>query len=194
MVLSTQHKTPMVDSVTGMPEIILYYNSTKGGVDVVDAMIERHMGKPPLRRWPTTVWFFMLSTAQVNSTTILLLNRGQGAAEVRNSARREMTFNLGHGLINPRLQERIANPVGLNRPTLMALACATGTEVSTRSEQDQPSRMSKGRCALCLERLMGTSGFRQQKNKMTKKPPCEVCGNYVCKEHSKMVCVLCAGQ
>ena len=40
----------MVDGKISKPEIILYYNSTKGGVDVVDSMLEMAMGTPTLRR------------------------------------------------------------------------------------------------------------------------------------------------
>ena len=61
MALSTQHEASMVDAKTKKPEIILYYNSTKGGVDVVDSMLETAMGKPALRRWPTAVFFLMIS-------------------------------------------------------------------------------------------------------------------------------------
>ncbi|KAF0298471.1 PiggyBac transposable element-derived protein 4 [Amphibalanus amphitrite] len=60
MALSTQHETPIVDEKTRKPEIILYYNSTKGGVDVVDSMLETAMGKPTLRRWPTAVFFIII--------------------------------------------------------------------------------------------------------------------------------------
>ena len=38
-VLSSQHKLSTVDN-TGKPESILYYNSTKGDVDVIDAIME----------------------------------------------------------------------------------------------------------------------------------------------------------
>ena len=50
LALSTQHTSPMLDGKTSKLEIILYYNSTKGGVDVIDSMLETAMGKPTLRR------------------------------------------------------------------------------------------------------------------------------------------------
>ena len=63
-------------------EIVLYYNATKGGMDVMDAITEYYMFKPILTRWPTAVFFFMLGVAQVNASTILLLNRGQEVSQV----------------------------------------------------------------------------------------------------------------
>ena len=109
----TQHQEPLVDS-------------SKGGVDVVDAMVEPYMGKPPLKRWPSAV-FFMMGVAQVNSTTILLLNRGHSAADVRRGIRREMMFALGRGLLMQHLLQRAASPTGLNSDVTAALACATGS-------------------------------------------------------------------
>ena len=69
LALSTQHQAPFVDEVSGKPEIIMAYNATKGGVDVLDAMIESFMGKPPLHRWPTAAFFFMLGV--VNSAAFV---------------------------------------------------------------------------------------------------------------------------
>ena len=40
----TQHQEPLVDTQSGKPEIMLYYNATKGGVDVVNAMVGTYMG------------------------------------------------------------------------------------------------------------------------------------------------------
>ena len=93
------------------------YSTTKGGVDVVDAMVEA-----------SAVLFFMMGVAQVNNTTILLLNRGHGAADVRRGVRREMMFALGRGLLTHYLHQRAPNPTGLNSDVTAALACATGSQ------------------------------------------------------------------
>ena len=50
----------MVDSHTKKPDVVLYYNATKGGVDVLDAITEYYMYKPPLNRWPTAMFFFLM--------------------------------------------------------------------------------------------------------------------------------------
>ena len=133
LALSTQHTGPMVDGKTSKPEIILYYNSAKGGVDVVDSMLETAMGKPTLRRWPTAVFFMMLGVAQVNSFTVLLLNRGSAGGDYR----RGMRLALGQELAKQSLQERLTNPIGLNSDTLAALASVTGQEAAR--QQLQPS-------------------------------------------------------
>lgn len=187
LLMSTQHHAPMVDAHSGKPEIMLFYNSTKGGVDVLDAMVEKCMGKPPLNRWPTAVLFFLLGVAQVNSTTILLLNRGHGTSEVSNGVRREMAFSLARGLVMPHIQDRVANPTGLNSDITMAISYVTGTSQSQIQQRRVTQAVTRGRCVACLGELKGSAGFRQQKDKMPKEPPCEKCQNYVCKRHGKTI-------
>ncbi|KAF0311053.1 PiggyBac transposable element-derived protein 4 [Amphibalanus amphitrite] len=185
LALSTQHETPMVDERTRKPEIILYYNSTKGGVDVVDSMLETAMGKPTLRRWPTAVFFMMLGVAQVNGFTVLLLNRGSTGG----GDRRAMRLALGQELVKPRLQERLADPVGLNKDTLGALAAVTGQKAARQQLPAAAERAARGRCVLCLQELGGGrgSGHRQAKEKLPKYPPCGRCSEFVCKNHSTSV-------
>ena len=40
LAVSTKHRTALVDSRTNKPDLVLYYNATKGGVDVIDAITE----------------------------------------------------------------------------------------------------------------------------------------------------------
>ena len=187
LLMSTQHQEPLIDTRSGKPEIMLYYNATKGGVDVVDAMVESYIGRGPLQRWPTAVLFFVMGVAQVNSSTILLLNRGHDAADVRKGVRREMMFTLGRGLITPRLQQRVANPTGLNSDVTAALACATGGQISTVNRQQPAGSQVRGRCVTCLSELKGRGSWRDQKNKMSKQPACHLCNTYVCRKHSKTI-------
>ena len=79
--LSTQHHVPMVDADAKKPETVLYYKATKSGVDVMDAMVEKYMHKPPLCRWPIAVFIYMLSIAEVNASTVVMLNNMTGKEE-----------------------------------------------------------------------------------------------------------------
>ena len=145
LAVSTQHKTALVDSRTKKSDVILYYNATKGGVDVLDAITEYYMYKPPLKRWPTALFFFIMGVGQVNASTILLLNRGHDASHVKRGERRAIMYAMGQQLTQPRLSERVANPVGLNSGTLTALACVAGQKIgadpgpSTTESVNEPS-------------------------------------------------------
>ena len=189
LALSTQHDAPMIDSNTKKPEIVLYYNTTKGGVDVVDSMLESCMGKPTLKRWPTCVFFFMLGVAQVNGFTILQLNRRSG------EDRRCMRLALAQQLMNPRIQERLANPVGLNADILTALATVTGQSPARAQPTAPIERSARGRCVTCLKELQGGrgAGHRAAKDTMAKYAQCNMSSDYVCKAHSMnmRVCEAC---
>lgn len=145
--LSTQHHEPLADAKTKKPEIILFYNATKGGVDVLDAMVEKYLHKPPLCRWPTTVFIYLLGIAQINASTVLMMNRGISAGEVKKSVRRELIYSIGESLARQRVQERALAPRGLNRISLSAIQCAM--EGNARGEEggdaagDNPRRQSR---------------------------------------------------
>lgn len=54
-VLSTQHHNMEVQN--DKPEIILYYNSTKAGVDTLDKCVRAYSCRRGTRRWPMAVFF-----------------------------------------------------------------------------------------------------------------------------------------
>ena len=205
LAVSTQHRTALVDSRTNKPDLVLYYNATKGGVDVMDAITEYYMYKPPVTRWPTAFFFFLMGVAQVNASTVLMLNRGHDAAQVKTGARRSIMYAMGQQLVQSRLAERVARPTGLNSSALSALTCVTGLKISAGPSSAPSAGTSagpsagpssaatsvslssavtstaghqtadKGRCVACLEELRGTGHFKREKDKLTRKPPCSQC-------------------
>ena len=55
VLLCSQHHDDKIDQATGddkKPEIITFYNSTKGGVDMVDVMMDKYSVSRNSRRWP----------------------------------------------------------------------------------------------------------------------------------------------
>ena len=192
--ISTQHRNTLVDRRTEKPELVLYYNATKGGVDVMDSIIESYVYKPALTRWPTAVFLFMMGTAQVNASTIPLINRGEEASQVRKGARRAIMYAMGEQLLRPRILERQAHPVGLNAATLAALGCVKRTSgegsgggtSGDGASGGGSSTAARGRCVICLHKVSGTGqgSHRSLKEKMAKKPSCSLCHKYVCEKHS----------
>lgn len=57
ILLSTMHSGSEVNQVTKKPDIIDFYNSTKGGVDTFDKMVHNYSTSRGTRRWPLR--FFM---------------------------------------------------------------------------------------------------------------------------------------
>ncbi|XP_066943493.1 uncharacterized protein [Macrobrachium rosenbergii] len=64
------HHDAKIDEATGddkKSEIITFYNSTKGGVVVVDMMMDKYSVSRNSRRWPLTAFFAFLNIVCVNS-------------------------------------------------------------------------------------------------------------------------------
>ena len=60
----------MDDGEKKTPQIILYYNKTKGGVDTVDQMMRNYFRKRMTWRWPTVLWRNVLDVATLSAFTI----------------------------------------------------------------------------------------------------------------------------
>ena len=68
-ILSSLHKDNLwvEESPKKKPEAVKFYNSTKFGVDVLDAMARYHTTKFGARRWPLHVFFNILDMAAINA-------------------------------------------------------------------------------------------------------------------------------
>lgn len=73
LMLSTKHYDNSIDDSTGgqkKPEIITFYNMTKGGVDVVDRLCSNYLVVRACNRWPLTTLYCMLDIAGINSQVL----------------------------------------------------------------------------------------------------------------------------
>ena len=57
ILLSTMHYTDNVSGAKKKPEVILYYNSTKSGVDTMDKMVGHYTTKRKSLRWPVAFFY-----------------------------------------------------------------------------------------------------------------------------------------
>ncbi|GBP17464.1 PiggyBac transposable element-derived protein 4 [Eumeta japonica] len=97
LLISTMHNDAKVDVETQKPDIILSYNETKGGVDVVDRLCANYNFARATKRWPMVIFYAMLNVSTINSQT----------ANNQNSKlkRRHFIENLAIKLIEPRMRE-----------------------------------------------------------------------------------------
>lgn len=71
--LSTMHTKKEIDlSEAQKPEIIKYYNSTKGAVDTLDEMVGTYRCKRKVLRWPLALFENMLDISAVNALVLFL--------------------------------------------------------------------------------------------------------------------------
>ncbi|XP_066982177.1 piggyBac transposable element-derived protein 4-like [Macrobrachium rosenbergii] len=70
VLLSSMHLDDKIDPTSGddkKPDIITFYNATKGGVDMVDQMAGEYDTSRNSRRWPLTVFYCLLNVSTINA-------------------------------------------------------------------------------------------------------------------------------
>lgn len=167
ILLSTMHNDTSVNSETKKPEVIHFYNSTKGGVDTVDQMCGNYLVSRRTRRWPLSIFFQLLNIAVINAN--ILYNNTQ--IEKKHKNRRSFLKSLSMNLMNNHLSER-SQMTNLPTDIKHFLSKYETKEVDV---QEPPTKI-RSRCYLC----------GRAKNRVTtiKSSSCQ---NFTCKEHVKTV-------
>ncbi|XP_076066128.1 uncharacterized protein LOC143039769 [Oratosquilla oratoria] len=97
------------------PEIITFYISTKGGVDVIDMMTDKYSVSRNNRRWPLTVFFVLLNIVCINWYVLYAHNRQNKLK------RRKFIKKVSMMLLEDTLKMRLHN---------MCLPKCLGTEIA----------------------------------------------------------------
>lgn len=170
LLFSSMHHDDEIDPDSGekkKPSIITYYNQTKGGVDVVDAMCGEYTVGRGTRRWPLCIFFQLLNIAALNGYIVFKANQNV-------SIRREYLRTLGKSLIAPYLVQR-ANQPNLPREIRRLASTFSGIREERVLEDPQPGK--RGRCWKC----------KDSKTKFF----CKICKVWLCLAHAEMVCSEC---
>ena len=177
VLLSTMHRDAAVDAKTKKPEIIQFYNSTKGGVDTVDQLCGNYSVSRRTRRWPLCVFFHLVNIAGVNGQ-ILFNKTRKSVDEAQN--RRQFLKNLAMSLMKPHLQDRAQLQ---NFPSDIQSILSKYKPQSEVDTHEPPPAKSRKRCRLC----------GRAKNRVTTMR-CSSCNDFVCKDHAKtdVKCDTCA--
>uniref|UniRef100_A0A1B6MIG5 PiggyBac transposable element-derived protein domain-containing protein n=1 Tax=Graphocephala atropunctata TaxID=36148 RepID=A0A1B6MIG5_9HEMI len=183
LLLSTLHENDKIDEISGddmKPEMITYYNATKGGVDVVDRLKTEYCVSRISRRWPFTVFNGLLNVGAVNASIIFKANTKSDLP------RRKFLMELGRHLIRDHLLRR--NEIKtLSIPTKQKIKNCLGKheEVNVRIPVEDNATQEAGKqpkCAYCPRR----------KNRYTKNC-CSECQAPICKEHVATTVFVCSG-
>lgn len=104
--LSATHDQPAINSGSNKPEIIEFYNSTKGAVDTVDQMCSIMSTSRKTNRWPLCLFYNIINLSIVNAYVIYVSN------EIRNGKkpmkRRNFALKMADELMKPWLKERFS--------------------------------------------------------------------------------------
>uniref|UniRef100_A0A8C4PWH1 PiggyBac transposable element-derived protein domain-containing protein n=1 Tax=Eptatretus burgeri TaxID=7764 RepID=A0A8C4PWH1_EPTBU len=182
ILLSTLHhdKSVVEESRKKKPEIVTYYNSTKGGINVMDQMVRTYSCKRQTRRWPMVMWYNVLDVAALNAFVLYKSQRPEFMQCVTYK-RRSFLKELAQELVTPHMQSRLqANPrLPKNIVSSMEIFGVTQQQLQLACRHEQGPQ-KKRRCYCCPSN-------RDRKSSML----CKECEQHVCKEHSHVVCEKC---
>ncbi|XP_036322141.1 piggyBac transposable element-derived protein 4-like [Rhagoletis pomonella] len=107
VVQSTMHHTMSTgDPPKRLPEIIEYYNKTKGGVDTVDKMLSTYSCKRKTNRWPMAVFSNIVDISALNAL-IVWMSVNKDWVDSQNKGRRKIfLLELGLSLAKPYMEHR----------------------------------------------------------------------------------------
>ena len=106
-VFTTKHdKVKVTSGQRSKAQVLVIYNHTKSGVDVVDLISCHHSTRIKSKHWLLNALAFMLNTLQTNAKTILEDNKVSFKSL-------QFMYQLGKYLVLPNIQRRLENPNGL---------------------------------------------------------------------------------
>lgn len=169
ILISTKHDTPFINPNTQKPEIIHFYNETKGGVDTVDQLCGNYSVSRRTNRWPLCIIFHLLNIAGVNAQILYNGTHPDNPAKNRRTFLKSMAMLL--------MEKHLAERSKLKTlPTRIKLLLTKYSQTEENVPPTEPPQKIRSRCVLC----------GRAKNRVTTMR-CTSCQNFVCKEHTTAV-------
>nr|CAI5820341.1 unnamed protein product [Callosobruchus analis] len=105
LLISSTHKSDEVDERSQKPEINLFYNTMKCGVDIVDKMASSYNVARNTKRWPLVIFYGLLNVASINAFVLLRHNRPTSDTI---KARRLFIKSLGKEMVSEYMSTRMS--------------------------------------------------------------------------------------
>lgn len=176
------HSKPEVDStLSAKPEIISFYNKTKGGVDNMDKLLGEYSTKRRTRRWPLALFFNAIDVAALAAYIIYIENNPQLTSTDR---RRRFLKDLSFQLCKENIEQRTRNSKVIAKPfTRYAIEEVFGKKFQPNGinqSSSMPNRDKTGRI-----KVVGSCSICSKNNKKRKtRKACARCSDPICNEHS----------
>ena len=152
--------------------IILFYNSTKGGMDALDQLCATYCTKRKTLRRPLSLFFTFLDIAAVNASIVLHPPSVDVTTTRYHDRWRQILIEIGHGLTKPWLQERSS----IRQVTCHAPVRAAMTRMGALEEDDRSNAVTS------TYRKRGPLCGRRKEQKVAS--ACCQCKRFVCSSHS----------
>lgn len=171
--VSSMHHCESVDENTGKPEIIAYYNSTKGGVDEIDKKCSIYTCSRRTRRWPMVIFYRMLDISTVNAH---VLYQADGANAIE---RGQFIKILARNTVLQHMQRRVYN-THIPRDIRINLARILGSDLPPEPQNSENIPKTRKTCSSCPPKLNRKSNYQ-----------CVSCKKHVCLQCAKQLCPDC---
>lgn len=181
LLVSSLHKQATLGK-TGKPEVIEFYNATKGGADTFDKMCTQFSSGRMTGKWPLCVFYGMINASCINSWIIHSANtvRTGGTALIR----RKYMQVLARALIVPWAQHRLKSSY-LQHALQTSISTICGVPLPARAEWTDNTTVadSKDPLVRCTKCPKGSN--RKTRHR------CNKCRHPVCPRHYHPVCSGC---
>ncbi|XP_055918701.1 uncharacterized protein LOC129950807 [Eupeodes corollae] len=178
LMLSTTHHEDKIDEATQKPEVIIDYNSTKGGVDTLDRMVTVYTCKRKTNRWPVTVFYNLLDCAGVAAYRLFdICQPTWYVSKKRSDKRKRFLKELALELAAKHLQNRIAKTTLQTKVKTAMKLIGYEIQTVTMLPTSRPNTL-KQRCEVCK--------VIKKDNKTT--AVCDLCYTATCTKHYVRVC------
>lgn len=170
------HDGDDIDPDTNKPQIIVDYNSTKGGVDIVDRLCTNNDVSRNSRQWPMVVFYHIINIAGINSQ---IVSHNDPTSDL---VHRKFQIDLSLDLMKKHIRLRATSQI---IPRILKERAAE----LTNFEQPQPRPAQEQDAQFDRYRMCPSKKNRKSKYK------CRQCKMFFCLEHvfssEKILCNEC---
>ena len=140
----------------------MFYDKTKGGVDVVDMVIGKYTTKYKTRRWTMNAFDYMLDTACASAHTVF--------KEIKHDIRTfDFIWQLRILLVNANITRRFGNPVGLQQTVIIKIRQVFKVvESSKAADVSMQGTSDRNWCHICIEEIRRQEKCKENKKKLAK--------------------------
>lgn len=174
ILMSTMHHQKSMDPETGAPEIISFYNLTKGGVDAMDEKCAKYTCSRRTRRWPMAIFFKLLDIASANSYIMY------ASYPENKMTRLNFIKMLASELTKEHLQERLQTNLYLPRQLKELIRHILQVPSEVEPQTQDGVLETKKYCYICPAKLRRKTSYA-----------CITCRKPVCLQCSRKRCIVC---
>lgn len=198
LLFSSLHHDDAINIETGKPESIMYYNSTKSGVDTLDQLCANYTVQRGSRRWTMALFYDIINISLINAYIVYNCNQQRLNPNFK-CKRKVFLKEVAKQLIAPEARRRFACPqTSRKNKTIIQLCGFVGPDVPGAAAQQVPGAAvpqvpgaaapggnKRGRCSMC-----------DRKKDTKTNCVCSKCHAFVCKTHASTtyVCQQCENE